>query len=72
VYQKENGIARGSEDFEKTTMKLKKSTFMVLIPFLGISTINDRIAKNEDVFLKRATRLWLGAHLTMASFQWIF
>gem|GEM_PF-3970293 len=25
---------------------------MVLIPFLGISTINDRIVKNEDVFLK--------------------
>jgi hypothetical protein len=43
VYQKENGIARGCEDFEKSIM-------IELMPYLDISSIHDRIVKNEDVF----------------------
>ena len=45
MYQKVNGIARGCKDFEKRTI-------MELMPYLDISSINDRIVKNEDVFLK--------------------
>jgi hypothetical protein len=45
VYQKENGIARGCKNFEK-------SMIMELMPYLDISSIHDRIVKNEDVFLK--------------------
>ena len=45
MYQKVNGIARGCKDFEK-------STIMELMPYLDISSIHDRIVKNEDVFLK--------------------
>ena len=45
MYQKENGIARGCEGIEKSTM-------MELMSFLGISYIHDRIVKNEDAPLK--------------------
>jgi len=45
VYQKEKRFSRGCKDFEKRTI-------MELMPYLDISSIHDRIVKNEDVFLK--------------------
>jgi hypothetical protein len=53
VYQKENGIARGCEGIEK-------STIMELMSLLGISSIHDRIVKNEDVFLKKYNSVLTG------------
>jgi len=45
VYQKENGIARGSKNLDKSTM-------IKLMSYLDISSKHDRIVKKEDVFIK--------------------